>query len=261
MQEYLGTLADKIIEGIPNLITALLIFFVSLYMARFLSNFVRRVLNKRMAPAGVTNLLAQLTLWTIVAAGMITALQRFFNVTAFLTGLGIAGFTIGFALQDIMKNFAAGVILLVQQPFHVGELIGVKGYEGTITAIDLRATEMRATDGRMVILPNSELLVNPIVNYSRAHKRRVEMRLHLPYNSEPDTIRRILVEAARGVPGFVQDPEPSITFDSLTNSSMELSYNFWVDAKKNDTGNAKDAALLRIKSAFREQGIEIPPAA
>ena len=261
MQDYLATLVDKIIEGIPNLITALLIFFVSLYLAWFLSNLVRRVLNKRMAPAGVTNLLAQLNLWTILVAGTITAIQRFFNVTAFLTGLGIAGFTIGFALQDIMKNFAAGVILLLQQPFHVGETIGVKGFEGTITAIDLRSTEMKATDGRMVILPNSELLINPIINYSRAHQRRVELRLRLPHNSEPDTVRRILIEAARGVPGFMPEPEPSITFDNLTNSSMELGFNFWVDAKKNDTGNAKDAALLKIKSAFREQGIEIPPSA
>lgn len=258
MQGFWNNLVDKFLGGIPNLITALLIFFISLYLARFLSNIVRRVLDKRSAPAGVTNLLAQLTLWTIVVAGTITALQRFFNVTAFLTGLGIVGFTIGFALQDIMKNFAAGVLLLLQQPFHVGETIGVKGFEGTITTIDLRSTEMRANDGRMVILPNAELLVNPIINYSRANKRRVELRLNLPYSSDPDTVRRILAQAARSVPGFVEEPAPSITFDNLTNSAMELGFNFWIDTRKNDTGNAKDAVLVKIKSAFSDEGIELP---
>lgn len=258
MQSFMEKFIEGIVGGIPNLITALLILLGSLYLARFLSNIVRRVLNKRSAPAGVTNLLAQLTLWTIVIAGTITALQRFFNVTAFLTGLGIVGFTIGFALQDIMKNFASGVIIVLQQPFQVGELIGVKGFEGTITQIDLRATEMRATDGRMVILPNAELLVNPIINYSRASQRRVDLGLNLPHNCDPATVRRILLDAARSTPGFIQQPEPSIVFENLTNTAMELSFSFWVDAKKNAPSSAKDVALLKINSAFAEEGIQIP---
>src|SRR5215211_3198662 len=192
MQPYLDKFAAAFILGIPNLITALLIFILSLYLARILSNILRRVLNKRRAPAGVTHLLAQLTLWTIIVVGTITALQRFFNVTAFLTGLGILGFTIGFALQDVMKNFASGIILLLQQPFHVGETIGVKGFDGTITAIDLRATEMRATDGRVIILPNADVLSNPIINYSRARQRRVEFSINLSHNCEPRAVRQIL---------------------------------------------------------------------
>src|ERR1051325_5395837 len=151
MQAYIDKFVDAFILGIPNLLTALAIFTVSLYIARIVSNLLRRVLNRRKAPAGVTHLLAQLTLWTIMIAGMITALQRFFDVTAFLAGLGILGFTVGFALQDVMKNFAAGIILLLQQPFHINEVIGVKGFDGTILAIDLRSTEMQATDGRVVI--------------------------------------------------------------------------------------------------------------
>lgn len=258
MQSFLEKFINGIIGGIPNLITALLIFFISLYLARFLSNIVRRVLNKRLAPAGVTNLLAQLTMWTIVITGTITALQRFFNVTAFLTGLGIVGFTIGFALQDIMKNFASGIIIVLQQPFHVGESIAVKGFEGTITQIDLRSTEMRATDGRMVILPNAELLVNPIINYSRASQRRVDVRLNLPHDCDPVIVRRILQDAARSTPGFVQQPEPSIAFENLTNAAMELNFSFWVDVKKSDPATAKDAVLLKIKSAFAEEGIQIP---
>ena len=190
MQSYLDNFVAAFIKGIPNLITALLIFIVSLYLARILSNTLRRVLNKRRAPAGVTHILAQLMLWSIVVIGTITALQRFFNVTAFLTGLGILGFTVGFALQDIMKNFAAGIILLLQQPFHVGESIGVKGFDGTITEIDLRSTEMRATDGRVIILPNADILANPIINYSRANSRRVDLLLHLPHSSDPDTVLR-----------------------------------------------------------------------
>lgn len=258
MQGYLEQFIDAFILGIPNLLTALLIFIVSLYVARILSNLLRRVLNRRKAPAGVTHILAQLTLWTIVIAGTITALQRFFDVTAFLAGLGILGFTVGFALQDVMKNFASGIILLLQQPFHVGETIGVKGFDGTVLAIDLRATEIRATDGRLVILPNADVLANPIVNYSRANHRRVDLVMNLPLTCEPETARRIFQNAIQNVAGFLNEPKPVVAFNNLSNSAMELNANFWVDITKTDPVQAKDAVLLKVKSALQQEGIAIP---
>ncbi len=258
MQSYLDKFVAGFISGVPNLLTALAIFVVSLYLARIISNTLRRVLSKRRAPAGVTHILVQLTLWSIIVVGTITALQRFFNVTAFLTGLGIVGFTVGFALQDVMKNFASGIILLLQQPFHVGELIGVKGFDGTVMAIDLRSTEMRATDGRIIILPNADVLSNPIINYSRANQRRIDLSINLPHTSEPNTVRRILLDAIRTVPGFISTPEPVIVFNNLTNSALELNANFWVDVTQNDPAHAKDDAILKVNSALSDEGIEIP---
>src|SRR6266545_942095 len=258
MQIFFDRLAIGFLSGIPNLITALVIFVASLYLARVLSNILRRVLSKRRAPAGVTHILAQLMLWSIIVIGTITALQRFFNVTAFLAGLGIIGFTVGFALQDVMKNFASGIILLLQQPFNVGESIGVKGFDGTVMAIDLRSTEMRATDGRVIILPNADVLSNPIINYSRANQRRVDLTLNLAHAAEPSQVRQIVLDAIQSVPGFVSEPEPVIVFNSLTDHAMELNVNFWVDVTKNDPFHAKDTVLLNVMSVFNEQGIEIP---
>jgi small conductance mechanosensitive channel len=258
MEQFFDQFMAFFIAGTPKLFSALVIFVLSLYFARLISNLLRRVLQRRRAPAGVVQLLGQLALWSIIVAGIITALQQFFEVTAFLTGLGILGFTVGFALQDIMKNFASGVILLLQQPFHVGETIGVKGFDGTVLAIDLRSTEMRATDGRVVILPNAEVLANPIINYSRANQRRVDLSLNLSHASEPGLVRRIFLDAIQSVPGFVSEPKPVIVFNSLTDHAVELNVNFWVDVTKNDPFHAKDAVLLKVMSVFNEQGIEIP---
>ena len=258
MQPYLNQFIAFFVAGTPKLLTALVIFVISLYFARLISNVLRRVLQRRRAPAGVVQLLGQLVLWSIIVAGTITALQQFFEVTAFLAGLGILGFTIGFALQDIMKNFASGVILLLQQPFHVGETIGVKGFDGTVLAIDLRATEMRAADGRVVILPNADVLANPIINYSRANERRVEFSLNLSHTSEPRTVQEIVLEAIQKVEGYVDTPEPVIVFNSITDHALELNANFWIDVTKNDPLHAKDTVLLNVKSEFSEQGIEIP---
>ena len=260
MQPYLEALRGLLVSFLLNLLVALVIIVIALYLARLLSNIVRRILDHRKIPLGVVQLFSQLTYWAIIVSGGILALQRFFNITAFIAGLGIAGLTVGLALQDVMKNFVAGVILLVQQPFRVGETIGVKGFDGTITAIDLRATEMRATDGRLVILPNSDLVVNPIINYSRTNQRQVELSLNLPLTSDPDTVKQILMNAGKDIVGFLFQPEPAVAFVNLTNSAMEVKLSFWVDVKKNDVGRVKEAVLLKIKSALSEEGIELPPA-
>ncbi len=258
MQPFLETLRDVLLSFLLNLLAALVILVIAIYLARFLSSIIRRTLDQRKIPLGVIQLFSQLAYWTIIVSGVVLALQRFFNVTAFLAGLGIAGLTVGLALQDVMKNFVAGVILLVQQPFHVGETIGVKGFDGTITAIDLRATEMRASDGRLVILPNSDVLVNPIINYSRTSQRQAELSLNLPLTCELETVKKILMNAGNDIEGFLYKPEPAVVLVNLTNSAIQVNLSFWVDVKKNDIGRVKEAVLLRIKSAFSEQGIEIP---
>jgi small conductance mechanosensitive channel len=258
MENYWNQFIAYFIARIPNLLSAVVIFILSLYLARLISNILKRVLGGRKAPEGVTHLLGQLTFWTIIVIGLITALERFFEVTAFLAGLGIVGFTIGFALQDIMKNFASGIILLLQQPFHIGESIELAGFEGTVLAIDLRTTEIRALDGRIVILPNASVLANPIVNYTRASQRRVELSLNLSHDTDPNTARQIILEAIEAVPGFLKKPEPVIVFENLTSSALVLTVNFWIDVSKNSPAQAKDTVLLKVKSAFNQQGIEIP---
>lgn len=258
MGTYFDTFIENFIRGIPNLLTALIIFIVSVYAGRGASRVVRRVLERRKAPEGVTQLLADLTRVSVIAIGGITALQRFFDVTAFLAGLGIIGFTVGFALQDVMKNFAAGVILLIQQPFHVDEVIGTAGFDGTVLKIDMRSTELKALDGRIVSIPNAEILAHPIVNYTRAERRRVELPVSVGYTADTETARRAVLDAIRQVPGFVPEPAPMVGFSNFGDSALELNAYFWIDAGQTNPLAAKDAALSLVKAALEEENIEIP---
>ena len=258
MQNYINLFIDGLIKGIPNLLTALLIFVIAMYFARVLSRIVNRVLKRRNAPEGVTQILAQLAYGTIVVVGTITALQRFFDVTAFLAGLGILGFTIGFALQDVMKNFAAGVILLIQQPFHINEGIGVAGFDGTVLQIDLRSTEIKASDGRIVNIPNANILAGPIINYTRADRRLVDLTFRVGYDADTDVARKAVLEAIQNVPGVVTAPKPVTSFSKFGDSALEFSTSFWIDTSKTDPGAAKDSAFSLIKSALDKQGIHMP---
>jgi small conductance mechanosensitive channel len=258
MQDYLNQFGQKALDAIPNLLTAILIFVASLYLARVLSKLLGRILEKRKADTEVTLLLTQMARWSIIAIGAITALQRFFDVTAFLAGLGILGFSIGFALQNILQNFAAGIILLIQQPFNIGDAIEVKEFGGTVLVINLRTTEMRTWDGRIVIIPNADVLSNPITNYTRAERRRIEIPVGVSYDSDPVTTRQAVLEAVQNVPGFVPDPAPMVVFHTFAGSSIDLSAYFWIDTSKSNPFEAKDSALELIKVALEKKGIEIP---
>jgi len=258
MQTYIDTFIENFIKGIPNLLTALVIFIASLYFANILGKIIRRVLKTRKAPEGVTHLLSEVIKVSVIVVGVITALQRFFDVTAFLAGLGIIGFTVGFALQDVMKNFAAGVILLIQQPFHVDEFIGVNGFDGQVLEIDLRATEIRALDGRIVSVPNADVLANPIINYTRANRRRIELPVGVGYSTDTELARKVVLEAIQNVPGFMAEPAPLLGFSNFGDSALQLDTYFWIDTAKTNPIAAKDAAFSLIKSALDKQGIDIP---
>lgn len=258
MQDYINLFIENFIKGLPNLLTALAIFIFSIYVARIVSKVLRRALSKSKATLNVTNLLADSTRWVIIVIGTITAIQRFVDVTAFLAGLGILGFTVGFALQDVMKNFAAGVILLIQQPFHVDETIGVAGFDGQVLEIDLRATEMRALDGRIVSIPNAEILSHPIINYTRADRRRIELPVGVGYKTDTEIARKIVMDAIQNVPGYVAEPAPMVGFSDFGDSALELNTYFWIDTSLTNPIAAKDSAFTLIKAALDREGIDIP---
>lgn len=258
MQTYLQQFWENIIAGLPNLLTALLIFIAGIYVGKILRGLVVNVLKGRKADPGVTKLLGQITRWSVIVAGIITALQRFFDVTAFLAGLGILGFTIGFALQNVMQNFAAGVILLIEQPFNVGDTIEVNGYGGTILAINLRTTEMRTYDGLIVIIPNGDVLSNPITNYTRAKLRRVELSVGVAYGTDPSRARSVILDAIQNMPGFVGEPAPMVVFHTFSGSTIDVSAYIWFDTSKITLIAAKDAAFGLIKAALDKNGIEVP---
>lgn len=258
MQDFFSMLVDSFVKFVPNIFAAIFILVIGYYGGALLGRFLHSVLTRRNVDAGVTHLLSRTVKWIIISLGVIVALQRFFNVTAFLAGLGIIGFTIGFALQNIMQNFVSGVILLVQRPFTVGHKVNVAGHEGTVLKIGLRTTEMKTSDGRIVFLPNASVLSQPIVNYTRAQLRRIELPIRVAYDANPEKVRHVILNEIKNITGYLHEPEAQVLFHTFGDSSIELDVFFWIDTSLVSMGVAKDSALEKIKRAFEKAKIEIP---
>ena len=247
------------INFIPTLIVVLLVMLVAFLLATWLRRNTRRGLERRKIAPEVVLLLEQVVYWSVLSLGAVFALQRIgVNLTALIAGMGAIGFTIGFALQDVGKNLIAGVLLLLQRPFQIGDVIEVVGYTGAIKTITLRATELTALDGRQVWIPNGDIYINPITNFSQPTRRRVEISLGVTKNSNLEAVRQAALAIVPSLPGLLPDPPPAVFFQLLGSSTVDLVLYFWIDTAKTDPATAKDAGLVALKTAFDKAGIEIP---
>lgn len=247
------------VRFLPRLIFSLTIFVAALAGAGMMGGLVQREMERRRVDPELALLSGQVTRWGTVTLGFIIALQQvYFDVAAFLTGLGILGFTIGFAIQDVSKNFVAGMLLLLQQPFEIGDAIEVGDFSGTVITVTLRATELRTFDGKYVLIPNADVFTSPIVNFSRDPLRRLDLVVGVAYDSDPDLVRQTATEAIAAIPGVLQDPAPAVVFDNLGPSTLDLTLYYWVDTRQTGFLTAKDAGVRAIKTTFEQAGIDMP---
>ena len=257
--EQLQALLAEAISALPGLIAAVVVFILTWFLAGFVAKIVRRATRLRIRDPETVKLLGLLAYWSVVVVGTIAALsQTGFDVTSFIAGLGIAGFTIGFALQDITRNFVAGVLLLLQQPFDIGDSISVAGYSGTVLDITTRATTLKTYDGEKVIIPNADVYTNPVINYSDLPLRRRQVTVGLGYGEDVDRAVRAFLKAIQSIDGVASDPAPSIFIKELGASALQLVVHFWVNQQTHSLSKVHSAVVKTIKETAEKQHIDLP---
>lgn len=263
MHDLLGSSLDKIIADligfIPSLIAAIIIFLLTLYLSRLTTRMLQPALNRRQVDPEVKVLILLVARWSVMIFGTVWALSQVnFNVTSFVAGLGIVGFTVGFALKDIAENFVAGILLLLQQPFDIGDAVEVNGYGGTVTSIEIRSTTIRTWDGLLVIIPNAAVYGNPITNYSKINKRRINVAVGVGYETDLDRAEALVLQVIDRLPGIKDDPAPQVVFDEFGDSAINATVYFWIDTDEAGYFGSLDAVVKGIKRTFEAEGISIP---
>jgi small conductance mechanosensitive channel len=257
--EGLQDLLARSLLFLPKLLVSLVVFVLTLAAAAFLTRLVRSAMEKRDVSPELTLLLQKITRWTTIILGSIIALQQVnFDVTAFLAGLGFLGFTLGFAIQDVSKNFVAGLLLLLQQPFNIGDAIRVGDLSGNVVTIDLRATELRTATGKRMLIPNADVFASTIVNYGSVSRRLVELSAGVSYDSDLEFVRQTALKAIGAIAGVHREPAPSVFFNNLGPFTVDFTVYYWVDRTKISVPKAQDAGVSAIKTAFEEANIDMP---
>ena len=255
---------DTILETgtnfLPRLGAAALILLATYLLSRWLTRLLRNSMERGQRDPELIVLLEMLTRLGILAVGIIIALEQIapgrFNTL--IAGLGIGGIAIGFGLQDIVKNFISGILILLQQPFEIGDSIEVSDFGGTVLNISVRSTELKTWDGRIVIIPNGDVYSSSVVNYSKSVHRRVSVTVGVGNDSDLDKVARITHQVIAGLPGVLVDPPPSVTFRNFGESSIDFTLLFWTDTMQVGINDAQDAAIKALKETFDREGIDLP---
>ena len=244
---------------LPSLLMIALILVATRVIARRTQGLVHKLAGRTQAPPGVVDLLGRLARFGIVALGILLVLDRLGwsqAALSFLAGLGIVGIAIGFALQDIVKQFAAGVLLLMLRPFRIGDQVKIGVFEGQVIQIQLRATVLKTVNGDEVLIPNADVYTTAITNTSRYQLRRHDVPLMLPPTADLAQTRAALIHAVEQVPGMSDNPAPAIVAIGMEGQAPKLELRFWLDERAGDVDTMKTAVIVALQRALAEPGGE-----
>ena len=247
--------------GVGFLISAASIigsFFILIIVARFIRSLaargIRRITHLSML---MQDFLLKVTFWLSFAIGLMIVLSVFgVNITPLFAVLGGASFIIAFAMQETLGNLAAGLMIMINKPFDVGDLVDTNGILGEVEAVSIVSTTVRTLDNQVVILPNSQVWGSIITNVTVSATRRVDMVFGIGYSDDIETASEVLHDLVAKHPLVLEEPEPMIRVHELADSSVNFICRPWT---KTENYWAVYWDLTRqVKESFDSAGVSIP---
>jgi small conductance mechanosensitive channel len=257
METYMNTIIEY---GVPfgmKILAAIAILIIGRIVVGILAGVVRRFMLRSQADDTLTKFVVSLTKIMLMTFVIIAAIRAVgVETTSFVAVIGAAGLAIGFALQGSLANFAAGVMLMIFRPFKAGDYIEAGGTAGGVEAVQIFSTILKTPDNKRVIIPNSKITGDNIVNYSAMEQRRVDLMFGIGYGDDikkaKATLGKILSEDDR----ILKDPAPTIAVSELGDNSVNFVVRPWV--KTTDYWAVYFALTEKVKLAFDHEGISIP---
>lgn len=207
----------------------------------------------------VLRMLAATSLWL---AGMLLAVTVVFpSVTPakMLTTLGLGSVAIGFAFKDTFENFLAGLLILLREPFEIGDHVATDDVEGAVEDITIRDTHIRRTDGQLVVVPNGILFSNPVTVRTSRELRRTTVIVGVAYGEDVDEARSVITKAVREVDTVRDDVrDVQIFAHAFGASSIDFEVTWWTGSRPIDIRSSRDQVIGAVKRALDDAGIEIP---
>ena len=243
---------------------SVLLFIVILMVFIKLANIAQRLITKGLASSRVqlsqllSRMLITVTRGIIIAIGVLIALSQLgISLGPLLAGLGIAGFVLGFALQDSLSNFASGLMILIYKPFDVGDVVEVGGnVSGTVSHMSLVNTTVLTFDNQTLIVPNNSIWQNVIKNVTSQKTRRIDMVFGIGYSDDIPKAERMLTGIIESHEAILEDPEPVVRLHELGESSVNFVVRPWV--KTEDYWPVYWDITRQVKMKFDAEGISIP---
>ena len=251
---------DGFFRLLPNIAFGIVVFLIFWAIGIGVEKLIRRMAVRRgreiLGEVG-----GALTRWAIFIVGFmlaITIIAPTISPGDLFAGLGVSSVAIGFAFKDILQNMLAGILILLRQPFEVGDQIVSGGHEGTVEKIETRATLVKTYDGRRVVIPNSEIYTNSVVVNTAFDSRRSEYDIGVGCNDNWNRARELMVEACSKVDGVLAEPAPETIPIALGDFANIIRLRWWTKSDRATLIHTFGEVLQAVYLRLDEEGIDMP---
>ncbi len=245
-------LAQRVIVG-------LLVFALGYVITRLIQHLVVRAVRRTPGGATVEHALSRVIAIVGITLSFLTALSTMgVDINALIAALGLTSLAVGLALKDTIENAITGVLLLVQRPFKVGDVIKVNDVMGTVADVAIRTTNIKTFDGLHILIPNRHVYNEAITNWSYYPQRRVTMTVGVAYETDLARAYQVLSEAVAATPGILAEPALLVTFEGFDESSIRMVFRFWIEWQDTNAAHLQTQLTQVIMEVARREGIKIP---
>jgi len=250
---------DKIFPDIYKrfwgVVTGVIIILVSLFLIRLLRKYLSKLQLEHEEQKTAINLFEKIMSGFIIVVSITLALKAVEIDMTLLVSVAILGLSYG--LQDIIKNYVAGILILFKAPFRIGDTIRIRDYTGKVDKMDFQSTTLRTFDRRFVTIYNSDVMTQSIVNFSNSTIRRIEIDIQVGYGSNTNSAFKVFDQILKNQKEILKSPIYKIIFKRFTDTGIEFTIRGWVQMPCNVLG-IKSELALKINQAFDEQNIFMP---
>ncbi|WP_180135108.1 MULTISPECIES: mechanosensitive ion channel family protein [unclassified Acinetobacter] len=257
---------DKFVDGfwerLPYICIALIVFTIFYLLSKLFRFFVRKALTDRSySKQNLVLVLNRVGSSAIMFFGFLIAMVIAipgFTPGQLMSALGIGSVAIGFAFKDIFQNLLSGILILLGEPFKIGDDIIVSGMEGTVEDIQIRATFLRSPDGRRIVIPNATVYTSAVTVNTAYQRRRCEFVVGIGYEDDIQKAKNIVLAILDKDPTILSQPAFTVNVNALADFSVNLNVRWWVDTTETTTANSISEVQEHVIQAFNQNGISIP---
>lgn len=258
--ERIDSWLDGFVKLIPNILVALVVFILFYLIARLASHWIRRSFKGR-DRQNLGEILGGFIKAAVLIFGALisaTIIIPSLNPGSIVAGLGVSSVAIGFAFKDILQNWLAGLLILLRQPFEIGDQIEVGDYVGTVQHIETRATIIKTYDGQRAVIPNSDIYTDAVLVKTGEAKRRSQYDIGIGYGDDIEAACALIKDVLNGIDGIEQDPAPEAFAWDLAASWVTIRARWWTDSRRGDVVANRSNFILAVKKALDDAKIDMP---
>jgi small conductance mechanosensitive channel len=251
-------LADALTAFLPNLVSAVVTFVVYWLIWKLLQRIVRSGARRLELDPTQTQFAQTVAKYVVLTMGVVSALGDIgINTTSILASLGVAGLTLGFAARDTLSNLISGIFIFWDRPFVIGDLVEVGDKYGRVEEITLRSTRVVTVDGKMIAVPNSNVVNSMVVSYTNFPHIRIEVDFTIAVDEDIDRVRHLFMEWVKSEEHWMGEPPPQMVVTAINDYNVAVQFRAWL-ADETRHISARFSMRKDVYKLLVEAGVEMP---